>query len=226
VRLAVALLKNSRGEIDLHVPVAGTLDDPQFSIGGVIWRVIVNLVTKAITAPFALLMGSDDTEMGAVAFAPGSTELDPAARERLDSLTDKLLDRPTLKLEATGHADPVRDGAELQRRAARAAAAASAASATTSAAAGARVAAASAPVASPASAARGATAPASAASASVAPALDGAALDLALRRLADQRAEQVLLHLTARLPIERIALTRSRLGGDGDSALSVQFNLH
>ncbi|MEY2654740.1 MAG: hypothetical protein RLZZ524_1768, partial [Pseudomonadota bacterium] len=216
VRLAVALLKNSRGEIDLHVPVAGTLDDPQFSIGGVIWRVVVNLVTKAITAPFALLMGSDDTEMGAVAFAPGSAELDAAARERLDSLIDKLLDRPTLKLDATGQADPVRDGAELQRRAAQAKAA-SAASAVGSA-------------ASSASRAAGAAAsapmpPAAPASAASAPALDAAALDLALRVLADQRAERVLQHLVARLPIERIALTRSRLGGEGDAAQSVQFTL-
>ncbi|MBK6850704.1 MAG: DUF748 domain-containing protein [Burkholderiales bacterium] len=222
VRLAVALLKNSRGEIDLHVPVAGTLDDPQFSIGGVIWRVIVNLVTKAITAPFALLMGSDDTEMGAVAFAPGSAQLDAAARERLDVLTDKLLDRPTLKLEATGHADPVRDGAELQRRAAQAAAAAAA-----SAASGVARPAATGPRAAvpAASAARAETAPAGAASAPATPALDGIRLDHALRELADRRADQVLMHLTTRLPIERIELTRSRLGGDGDAAISVQFNL-
>jgi hypothetical protein len=189
--------------------------------------VIVNLIGKAITAPFSLLMGNDDTEMGAVTFAPGSAELDAAARDRLDSLADKLLERPTLKLEASGHADPARDGAELQRRAAQAAVASAAPSATSvssTAAAPARAGARGA--APPASAPRSAVAAASGASAPAAPPLDAAALDLALRELADQRAEKVLVHLTARLPIERIALTRSRLGGEGEAAVSVQFNLH
>ncbi len=37
VRLAVALLADSRGLIDLNIPVSGSLNDPQFSIGAVIW---------------------------------------------------------------------------------------------------------------------------------------------------------------------------------------------
>ncbi|HEU0204290.1 MAG TPA: hypothetical protein VFR86_28085, partial [Burkholderiaceae bacterium] len=55
VLLAVALLKDRNGVIDIDLPIAGSLDDPQFSLGGVIGRVIVNLITKAVTAPFALL---------------------------------------------------------------------------------------------------------------------------------------------------------------------------
>ncbi|KAG0163440.1 hypothetical protein DFQ30_000176 [Apophysomyces sp. BC1015] len=58
VRLAIALLKNSRGEIDVNVPVSGSLSNPQFSLGGVIWRAILNLLTKAVTSPFALLTGA------------------------------------------------------------------------------------------------------------------------------------------------------------------------
>ena len=53
--LAVALLKDRNGVIDIKLPVGGTLDDPQFSVGGIIVQVIVNLITKAVTAPFALL---------------------------------------------------------------------------------------------------------------------------------------------------------------------------
>ena len=55
VKLAVALLRNRQGEIDLNLPVEGDLDDPQFSLGDVIVKVVVNLITKAVTSPFSLL---------------------------------------------------------------------------------------------------------------------------------------------------------------------------
>lgn len=105
VLLAVSLLKNSRGEIDVSLPVSGSLDDPQFSVGGIVWRVIVNLLTKAVTAPFSLLAGDDGGELGNVPFQPGVAQLDAAAQARLDKLAEKLKDRPSLKLEATGWAD-------------------------------------------------------------------------------------------------------------------------
>src|SRR5262249_52312236 len=55
VRLAVSLLKSSRGEIDVNIPISGSLDNPEFSIGGLVWQAILNLVQKAVTAPFTLL---------------------------------------------------------------------------------------------------------------------------------------------------------------------------
>ncbi len=55
IRLAVTLLKDARGQIDLHLPVSGSLSDPQFSIGSVILHVFMNLITKAITSPFSLI---------------------------------------------------------------------------------------------------------------------------------------------------------------------------
>jgi outer membrane protein OmpA-like peptidoglycan-associated protein len=109
VLLAVSLLKNNRGEIDIDLPISGSLDDPEFSVGGIIWRVIVNLITKAVTAPFALLSGGSSDELGMVPFEPGSAALTPAAQQRLDTLATKLQDRPALKLEATGQADPAVD---------------------------------------------------------------------------------------------------------------------
>lgn len=105
VLLAVSLLKNTRGEIDVNLPISGSLDDPEFSVGGIIWRVITNLLTKAVVAPFSLLAGDDGGELGSVPFQPGVAVLDEAARTRLDKLAEKLKDRPSLKLEATGWAD-------------------------------------------------------------------------------------------------------------------------
>lgn len=205
VRLAAALLQDRHGVIDLQLPVAGTLDDPQFSVGAILWKVLVNLVSKAVTAPFALLMGNDGEAAGQIDFAPGSAELDAAARTRLDSLAERLADRPGVRVEATGQADLRSDAEALQHQQA----ALIAAQATTPA---------------KASATTGTRQPASAAAA--APAASGAApiTEDALRALADERATQVMAYLTRRLPAERILLNRSTLLPDG--APHVQLKLH
>ncbi|MBS1190656.1 MAG: hypothetical protein H6R10_2448 [Rhodocyclaceae bacterium] len=113
VKLAVALLKNSRGEIDLELPVSGSIDDPQFSIGGVLLRAIGNLFVKAVTSPFALLGsvfgGGGEGELSTVEFAPGRAALDAAAVKKLEALAKAMNDRPALRLEITGRADPEAD---------------------------------------------------------------------------------------------------------------------
>ncbi|CAH1201941.1 conserved hypothetical protein [Candidatus Nitrotoga sp. BS] len=115
VLLAVSLLKNSRGEIDINLPISGSLSDPKFSIGGIIFKVFINLITKAIISPFSLLasaFGGGD-ELGYVEFAPGISSLTPEALTKLATLAKALNDRPALKLEIAGRVDPVtdRDGA-------------------------------------------------------------------------------------------------------------------
>ncbi|OZI46146.1 hypothetical protein CEK29_04415 [Bordetella genomosp. 5] len=117
VLLAVALLKDSRGNIDINLPISGSLDDPQFSVGGIIVRVLVNLVVKAVTSPFTLLASAfgGGEELSYVAFAPGSAELTPEGAERLDTLATALNDRPQLKLDVAGRADPVTDEAGLRQ---------------------------------------------------------------------------------------------------------------
>lgn len=118
VLLAVSLLKDRHGVIDIDLPISGSLDDPQFSIGGIIVRVIVNLIAKAVTAPFTLLAGAfggaRGEELGFVEFAPGSAELEDGSRQRLDTLAKALIERPALRLEATGRADPAIDTASLR----------------------------------------------------------------------------------------------------------------
>ena len=42
VKLAVALLRDRNGVIDLNLPVAGSLDDPTFRLAPIIWKVLVN----------------------------------------------------------------------------------------------------------------------------------------------------------------------------------------
>jgi uncharacterized protein involved in outer membrane biogenesis len=109
LKLAVALLKNSRGQIDVHVPVTGSLDDPKFSMGGLIWRAFANLIVRAATAPFRLLAsigGGHHPDLGYVEFAPGSAMLDSTAQSRLTQLVKLLDDKPSLRLDITGRVDP------------------------------------------------------------------------------------------------------------------------
>jgi hypothetical protein len=116
IQFAVSLLKNARGEIDLNLPVSGSINDPKFSIGGIVWQVVVNLITKAVTAPFALLAGDGGEDWGHVPFAAGSADLNEAARRRLEGLAKSLADRPALKLEATGHAEVALDTLALRQQ--------------------------------------------------------------------------------------------------------------
>ncbi|MDE2156091.1 MAG: DUF748 domain-containing protein [Xanthomonadaceae bacterium] len=117
VKLAVALLRNSRGQIDVHVPVSGSLDDPQFSMGGLIWRAFVNLIARAATAPFRLLasLGGHHADLGYVEFAPGSAVLDGTAQSRLAQLVKLLHDKPSLQLDITGRMDPAVDEKGLRK---------------------------------------------------------------------------------------------------------------
>lgn len=111
VPLAVALLKNARGEIDLTIPVSGSLDDPEFSLGGAIVQVLANLIAKIVTAPFAVLSAAfgGGEELGYVEFAAGSAQLAPGQTKRLDALAQALNERPALRLDVIGRVDPAAD---------------------------------------------------------------------------------------------------------------------
>ncbi len=111
VLLAVALLKDPNGVIDINLPISGSLNDPNFSIGGIIGRAIVGLVVKAVTAPFALLghMFGGGEQLSYIEFAPGRATLDSTAQKKLEALIKALKARPGLKLDITGRIDPATD---------------------------------------------------------------------------------------------------------------------
>ena len=120
VGLAIALLKDRNGEIHIDLPVRGELDDPEFSVAGLIFGALGNLITKVALSPFAMLgglAGGDGEEMKRVAFTPGESALDSAEGAKLDQLAGALVERPTLVLEVTGHAAHGEDRLALQRRA-------------------------------------------------------------------------------------------------------------
>ena len=116
VRLAVALLKDSKGNIDIELPVSGDLNDPQFSVMPIIWQTVRNLVVRAAKAPFKFiggLAGAGDTDLSQVHFAAGDASLDEPARAALDLLAGALSERPALRLEIEGGAALASDGPSL-----------------------------------------------------------------------------------------------------------------
>ena len=125
VKLAVALLADRNGVIDMDLPISGSLNDPQFSLGPVIVKAIANVIVKAVTAPFSLLAnalggGAADagsSDLSTVSFAAGSALLAPEARARLDTVAQALLDRPALRLTVAGGAslEAERDGFKRER---------------------------------------------------------------------------------------------------------------
>lgn len=107
VKLAVALLADSQGVIDINLPVSGSLNDPQFRLAPLIFKVLGNLLMKAITAPFTLLasaLGGGGDELSMVAFEPGTATLGPEAQAQLDKVAKALTARPALKMTVTGTA--------------------------------------------------------------------------------------------------------------------------
>ncbi len=142
VLLAVALLKDRRGVIDVNLPISGSLNDPQFSVGGIIFKVIINLIEKAITAPFSLMFGGGSEDLSEVAFGAGVPYFTEAGAAALDKVAQALADRPSLKMTVTGVSDPATEldgyvqatldarlAQERKKEAARSGAAATAASA-------------------------------------------------------------------------------------------------
>jgi hypothetical protein len=104
--------------IDVPLPITGSLDDPDFHVGPIIWHAVVNLLVKAATAPFALLgrLFGGGEQMNQIDFDPGSATLDKAGQDRLAGILKSLQERPGLELDVPSAASPTLDKASLAAR--------------------------------------------------------------------------------------------------------------
>jgi uncharacterized protein involved in outer membrane biogenesis len=116
VPFIVALLQDRYGVIDLDLPLSGSVNDPQFSLGALIWKVIVNLFTKVVSSPFAAI-GGGGKDLSHVDFRPGTALIADGGQEVIIKVAKALDDRPQLKLGIVAMADPVSE-ADAMRRAA------------------------------------------------------------------------------------------------------------
>jgi len=120
--LAIALLEDSDGVIDLDLPISGSLDDPQFSYGKIVWKAILNVFEKIVTSPFRLLgnlLGVSSDKLEAISFDPGSATLLPQEQEKLKSVADGMAKRSSLTLSIAPAFDAAADKAALQEFATR-----------------------------------------------------------------------------------------------------------
>ncbi|MGA2464233.1 MAG: DUF748 domain-containing protein [Thermodesulfobacteriota bacterium] len=117
VKLAIALLRDRNGEVKLDIPVTGSLDDPKFSVWGIILKIIVNLLAKAATSPFALLgaVFGGGEELSYLEFDDGIATIAETNIKKIDTLVKALSDRPALKLDIEGHVDLERDREGLKQ---------------------------------------------------------------------------------------------------------------
>jgi len=91
--------------IDVNLPISGSINDPKFSVGGIIWQVIVNLIVKVVTSPFALFSGGGGPDLSVVDFRPGTAVIAADAGVALDKVAKALEERPSLQMTVTGTAD-------------------------------------------------------------------------------------------------------------------------
>ncbi|WP_374358984.1 DUF748 domain-containing protein [Pseudoduganella danionis] len=122
LELALAILKDSNGRIELGVPVSGDLNDPQFSYGAVVWKAIGNIMSKIVTSPFRALgslFGISGDELEAISFDAGSAALLPPEREKLKQVAQILAKKPQLHLSVPGQYGEALDGAALRQQAVR-----------------------------------------------------------------------------------------------------------
>ena len=103
-------------------PISGSLDDPQFSVGGIVLRLVINIITRAVTAPFALLgsvfsggAGASGEELSYIEFDNGRASLSQTAQSKIETLAKAMNNRPALRLELSGRADPATDLDGLKR---------------------------------------------------------------------------------------------------------------
>ncbi len=134
VLFAVNLLKDSKGQINLELPISGSLQDPQFDLGGLITQVVGALLKKALTNPFSLLTaafggagkgngsgngqaaaGATGDDLAFVDFAPGAADMDAADEKKLDTVAKALLDRPAIRIEMAPRLDAKKDSEAIKQ---------------------------------------------------------------------------------------------------------------
>jgi hypothetical protein len=107
--LAVALLKDAKGNIEFTLPVSGELGSPTFSFGDAIRSALSNVLGRLVTSPLRAIAsvfrrddGGDAVRIDPVTFEPGSATLTPGATAHLQRVADVLRASPYVRLEVDG----------------------------------------------------------------------------------------------------------------------------
>ncbi len=118
VKMAVSLLTDKKGHIKLNIPIKGNINDPEFSVGSVVFRIIRNLIVKVVTSPFSILsaaFGSGGQDLQYVYFDPGTSNLSESEMKKLDIVAKTMNNHPNLKIELVGSYDPQADREAIEK---------------------------------------------------------------------------------------------------------------
>ena len=119
IGLAIALLEDRDGLIDVDVPITGDMANPRFELSGVIWKTLGNIITNVATAPFTFLgslLGLDSDELGKVEFSFASALITPPQKEKLDQLIGLLAQKQALIITLEAAYDEVNDSRFLKEK--------------------------------------------------------------------------------------------------------------
>lgn len=114
--IAISLLEDKNNVIDINLPVSGNVDDPQFSIGAILWKAFVNLITKAVTAPFSLLgslFNFSEDEISSVKFELKESEITPIQKETLDKIAKILEARKDVAIKIATTYDKEKESEDI-----------------------------------------------------------------------------------------------------------------
>jgi hypothetical protein len=119
LKLAISLLKDRNGVIDLNLPVSGSVEDPDFQVGPIVWRLVLNLIGRALTSPFSLISsvfsGGSADQAGQVAFDAGSERLTAAGAKQIEQIANAMKERAELKINLAGQSSGVVEKEAYQR---------------------------------------------------------------------------------------------------------------
>ena len=116
IGLAIAVLEDSDGMIDVNIPIRGNVDSPEFSMGHLFWQALRNVLSSIVTAPFralASLLGEEGLD--GIYTAPGESVITPPEQEKLEKVAKLLEKKANAVVEFYGTYDPQIDRQELAR---------------------------------------------------------------------------------------------------------------
>ncbi|MDA3043800.1 MULTISPECIES: DUF748 domain-containing protein [unclassified Campylobacter] len=102
--LAISILKDSDGQINVSLPISGNLNDPKFSFGGVIVGAVTKLFSDIVLSPFRFLgkiAGIDTSSLDGIDFEPASSEILISENEKIENLATIAKSKPEIKITLT-----------------------------------------------------------------------------------------------------------------------------
>jgi hypothetical protein len=109
VKLAVAILRDRKGNIDLEIPIEGSLKDPDYKWGKAALKILKNLLIKAVAAPFDLLaraIGGNPEDLKMITFDPLQDSISQPQRQNLDAMSKVLTEKPEMTLKLVFRYNP------------------------------------------------------------------------------------------------------------------------